>query len=79
APPADDWRCDIDAGQVVQRDDDTEEAVTRRLDLYETETRPLLDFYDERGVLTRVNGTGTVDEVFDRMLKQIQNGGVLIR
>ena len=78
APPARDWTCDHDGGDVVQRADDTEEAVTRRLDLYESETRPLLDFYDELGLLTRVDGTGSVDEVFQRMLKLIQkNGGVL--
>ncbi|MGH8975187.1 MAG: adenylate kinase family protein, partial [Acidimicrobiia bacterium] len=41
APPAEDWRCDNDGADVVQRDDDTEEAIMRRLDLYETETRPL--------------------------------------
>lgn len=76
SPPAEDWRCDNDAGDVVQRADDTEEAVIRRLDLYETETRPLLDFYDERGILTPVDGIGTVDEVFGRMLQLIQNGGV---
>ncbi|MGH9040102.1 MAG: adenylate kinase [Acidimicrobiia bacterium] len=76
-PPSEDWRCDNDDGEVVQRDDDTEEAITRRLDLYEAETGPLLEYYGEVGLLTRVDGTGTVDEVFDRMLKLIQNGGVL--
>ncbi len=76
APPADDWRCDNDGGDVVQRADDTEEAIIRRLDLYESETRPLLEFYDQLGLLARVDGTGSVDEVFDRLLKQI-NGGVL--
>jgi adenylate kinase len=77
SPPAEDWRCDNDAGDVVQRDDDTEEAITRRLHLYEKETGPLLDFYDAQGLLTRVDGTGTVDEVFERMLTLIQDGGVL--
>jgi adenylate kinase len=76
APPAEDWHCDNDGADVVQREDDTEEAVRRRLVLYETETRPLLDFYDEQGLLTRVDGTGTVDEVFERMMTQIKNGGV---
>jgi adenylate kinase len=76
APPAEDWHCDIDGADVVQREDDTEEAVRRRLTLYETETLPLLDFYDEQGLLARVDGTGTIDEVFDRMLRHIQNGDV---
>jgi adenylate kinase len=77
SPPAEDWRCDNDAGDVVQRDDDTEEAITRRLHLYEKETGPLLDYYDAQGLLTRVDGTGTVDDVFERMLTLIQDGGVL--
>jgi adenylate kinase len=77
SPPADDWRCDNDAGDVVQRDDDTEEAIIRRLHLYESETAPLLEFYDQQGLLAQVDGTGTADEVFERMLTLIQNGGVL--
>ncbi len=77
SPPADDWRCDNDAGDVVQRDDDTEEAITRRLHLYEKETGPLLEFYDQQGLLARVDGTGTVEQVFERMLTLIENGGVL--
>jgi adenylate kinase len=76
SPPAEDWTCDRDGGEVVQRADDTEEAVKRRLDLYETETRPLLDFYDEHGVLRRVDGMGTVDEVFERMMRQLADGDV---
>jgi adenylate kinase len=76
SPPAEDWHCDNDGADVVQREDDTEEAIMRRLDLYETETRPLLDFYKEQGLLTRVDGTGSVDEVFDRMMSLIQNGDV---
>jgi adenylate kinase len=77
SPPADGWRCDNDAGDVVQRDDDTDEAIIRRLHLYESETAPLLEFYDQQGLLARVDGTGTVDEVFERMLTLIENGGVL--
>ncbi len=42
-PPAENWTCDICGGQVVQRDDDTEEAVQRRLELYEHETVPIID------------------------------------
>jgi adenylate kinase len=71
SPPAEGWRCDNDGGDVVQRDDDTEEAIIRRLHLYESETAPLLEFYDQQGLLARVDGTGAVDEVFDRMLTLI--------
>src|SRR5579871_5422419 len=43
--------CDVCGGEVVQREDDTEEAISRRLELYERQTRPLLDFYAAAGVL----------------------------
>ncbi|MCY3962679.1 MAG: adenylate kinase [bacterium] len=46
------------------RDDDTEEAISRRLGLYEAETAPLLAWFEERGRLTVVDGLGTEDEVF---------------
>ena len=49
------------------RDDDTEEAICRRLELYEAETAPLLAWFEERGRLTVVDGLGTEDEVFARL------------
>jgi adenylate kinase len=67
--PSVDWTCDVCGGEVVQRDDDTEEAITRRLELYEQETGPLIDYYDNHGLLVRVDGVGTPDEVFERILR----------
>lgn len=49
------------------RDDDTEEAISRRLELYEAETAPLLAWFEERGRLSVVNGMGTEKEVFARL------------
>ena len=49
------------------RDDDTEEAIARRLELYEAETAPLLAWFEDRGRLAVVNGLGTEDEVFARL------------
>lgn len=68
APPASDWTCDKCGGEVVQRDDDTEEAVRRRLVLYEQETRPLLEHYEAVGKLSTVDGVGEPDEVFERLV-----------
>jgi adenylate kinase len=56
---------------VVQREDDTEEAIQRRLDLYEAETAPLIDWYRERGLLVKVNGTGSPDAVTRRVVRAI--------
>lgn len=70
-PPKNGWICDVDGGEVIQRADDTEEAVRTRLDLYAAETLPLVPFYEERGLLVEVDGLGTPDEVFARLLAAI--------
>ena len=61
------WLCDTCGGDVVQRDDDTSEAINRRLDLYESQTQPLIDHYGRTGRLARVDGVGSPDEVFARL------------
>lgn len=71
SPPATDWTCDTDGGEVVQRDDDTEDAVRTRLELYAAETLPLVAFYAASGQLVEVDGLGTADEVFDRVIDAI--------
>ena len=73
APPKNGWLCDVDGGEVVQRADDTEDAVRKRLDLYAAETKPLVPFYAERGLLAEVDGLGTTDEVFARLLAAVES------
>jgi adenylate kinase len=70
-PPTNDWTCDTCSGRVVQRDDDTEEAIDRRLELYERETVPIIDYYRDLGHLAVVDGIGEGDEVYDRILKTV--------
>ncbi len=53
------------------RTDDTDEAIAQRLALYEQETRPVLDWFAERGVLVTVDGLGTEDEVTERLVAAI--------
>jgi adenylate kinase len=72
APPRVKWVCDQDGGEVVQREDDTSEAITKRLELYERDTRPLLDFYDGLGLLATIDGVGDPDQVFDRILEGVE-------
>ena len=71
APPKSDWTCDVCGGAVVQREDDTEDAVMRRLELYEEETVPIIDFYRNVGTLVVVDGTGDGDDVFTRLVAQV--------
>jgi adenylate kinase len=72
APPKVDWICDKDGGEVVQREDDTPEAVTKRLELYTKATQPLLDFYEGLGLLVTIDGVGDPDGVFDRILDGVE-------
>jgi adenylate kinase len=65
------WTCDVCGGDVVQRGDDSEEAVNRRLDLYESQTSPLLEFYGSAGRLVVVDGTASPDVVFGRLTAAI--------
>jgi adenylate kinase len=69
SPPKGGWDvCDVcGKGPIVQRDDDREEAVRRRLDLYEQETAPLARWYADQGLLVPVDGVGSPDEVFARI------------
>jgi adenylate kinase len=67
-PPTDAGRCDGCGGEIVQRDDDREEVVINRLEVYRTQTAPLEDFYFERGVLRDIRAVGTVEEVTARAI-----------
>ncbi|MEX2659091.1 MAG: adenylate kinase [Acidimicrobiales bacterium] len=70
-PPKYDWTCDVCGGDVIQRADDTEEAIIRRLDLYERETAPLISWFDERELLVEVDGEGDPDTVTARLVRVI--------
>ncbi|MGH9102162.1 MAG: adenylate kinase [Acidimicrobiales bacterium] len=70
-PPKVDWTCDVCGGEAVQREDDTESAIQRRLDLYEAETAPLIDWYRDRGKLVAVDGVAVPDEVMERIVVEV--------
>jgi adenylate kinase len=70
-PPRVEDRCDIDGTPLVQREDDSEETVLRRLEVYGQRTKPLYDLYGEKGILTGVDAIGTPEEVYGRILKAV--------
>ncbi len=70
-PPAVNWTCDVCDGEVVQRADDTETAIRRRLEIYQKNTAPLVAWYKDRDHLDVVCGEGPPDEVTSRLIDTI--------
>jgi adenylate kinase len=66
-PPKHEGICDQDGSRLIQRDDDREETIRRRLEVYHRQTEPLIDHYDRAGQLRRFDGTRGPDEVHDRI------------
>jgi adenylate kinase len=66
-PPKHEGRCDVDGSRLIQRDDDKPEVVEKRLAVYHAETEPLVSYYDERGLLRRIDGTRSPTEVHDHV------------
>lgn len=70
-PPRVAWTCDLEGAPLEQRADDTPEAIARRLDLYDEQTKPLERFYAERNLLRRVDGQAPIDDVTTQLLAAI--------
>jgi adenylate kinase len=70
-PPEREGVCDIDGTPLVQRDDDKPETIQRRLDVYHSETEPLIERYDDAGVLHRFDGTGSPEDVHSHIRKTL--------
>ena len=68
-PPA-----DVDESVIVQREDDKPEAIRKRLRIYKEQTFPVEDFYRRRGQLAEVNGVGSFEEVYERIMDAVKQG-----
>ena len=66
-PPAREGVCDVDGKPLSQREDDKPETVRKRLDVYHRETEPLVERYETQGILHRVDGTRSPDEVHEQL------------
>lgn len=72
SPPQNNWTCDRCGGKVESRSDDLDEQTMRdRLELYHDQTEPLKAHYQEQGLLREIDGIGSTDEVFDRIVAAI--------
>jgi adenylate kinase len=67
-PPTKDGLCDVCGGELFQRDDDREETIRHRLEVYQEQTAPLASFYADEGILVGLDATGPVEEVTERAL-----------
>ena len=64
--------CDDCGGELFQRDDDKEEVIRHRIEVYNSQTSPLIEFYADEGILVGIDATGPVEEVTDRALSALQ-------
>ena len=67
-PPARPGRCDDCGGELFQRDDDREQTIRHRLDVYAQQTQPLIAFYADEGILLGIDATGPVEEITARAM-----------
>ena len=71
-PPARDGICDACSGELFQRDDDREETVRHRLEVYTKQTSPLVAYYADEGILIGIDATGPVEEITERALAALR-------
>jgi adenylate kinase len=64
--------CDSCGGELYQRDDDKEEAITNRLKVYQSSTAPLINYYKAKGLLAAVDGVGGMKDILDRMVRALE-------
>jgi adenylate kinase len=70
-PPAAEGVCDVCGGELYQRDDDHEDTVRRRLEVYHTQTEPIIDYYKAQGLVTTVSAMGKVADVTKRAMSAL--------
>jgi adenylate kinase len=66
-PPKHEAVCDQDGSRLIQRDDDKEETIRKRLDVYHSQTEPLIEYYDRAGLLRRFDGRRSAEDVHDHL------------
>ncbi|MCX5719232.1 MAG: adenylate kinase [Nitrospirae bacterium] len=63
--------CDKCGGELFQRDADKEETIRKRLDVYDAQTAPLMEYYKKKGIVKSVAGTGSIDEIFKQVCSKL--------
>lgn len=73
-PPMVEGKCDVCGGDLYQRKDDTVESLTVRLDEYSKQTAPVLDYYEQKGIVARINADQPIENVWSDVLKALEIG-----
>jgi len=71
-PPKENGKCDVCGEELYQRDDDTEETVARRIEVYMEQTKPLIDYYSKKGIIINVDGKQSIEGVFEDIVKSLE-------
>jgi adenylate kinase len=74
SPPEKEGVCDVCGGELYQRDDDAEGTVRKRLEVYHTQTEPIIDYYKAQGLVVTISSLGPVDEITRRALEALKRG-----
>jgi adenylate kinase len=72
-PSQEEGVCDRCGGELYQRDDDKEETIRQRLAVYSEQTQPLIAYYEKQGKVRRIEGTGSINDIFSRILAAVGN------
>jgi adenylate kinase len=68
SPPKKEGVCDKCGGALFQRDDDKEETIKKRLDIYTKQTAPLIDYYSKKNIMKTIMGTGSINDIFTKVV-----------
>jgi adenylate kinase len=68
SPPKKEGVCDKCGGALFQRDDDKEETIKKRLDVYTKQTAPLIDYYSKKNIMKTIMGTGSINDIFTKVV-----------
>lgn len=69
SPPTNEGICNMCGGELYQRDDDTEDTIKARLQVYKNQTAPLIDYYKKKNILFTISGKGSIQDIFNEILK----------
>jgi len=75
-PPRTPGVCDVCGGELYQRPDDNEQTVINRLRVYQESTAPLIDYYQDKGLMCRIDASGTAEQTVSAILRELGDGGI---